>query len=246
MSSIHDNLNITFVDCYSTLCLDKDEWHTMIDKFITNIQSKPLGKKLWQRLMYHLDSGKKLWITTKDDYNRIIFPKTRYINSTNVLIVIPNINYFGNIETIDRSLFDGIDTSELKGNDRFNFEKLCLISEWKSASCALKDSEVDELRGLVSYAPQTYFITFVHELIHCVRFFEGINLTTTDEEDATIYGIKHKTLVIEGSEITENTIRKEWDKPPRISHASTSEFVADLSRTNVNRDKFSKASFMVL
>jgi hypothetical protein len=244
--SVHRNLNITFINCYSTLCLEKEEWHNMIDKFITNIQSKPIGKKLWNRLIYHLDCGKKLMITTKDDYNRIIFPKTRYVNTNSVLIVIPNINYFGDIETIDKDLFEGAVISGDSDKSSKALEKFISVSNWKPTNTPITDSELDEFRGLIGKAPQTYFITFVHELIHCIRFFEGINLSTSDEEDATIYGVKNKSLVIDGYEVTENTVRKEWGKPPRISHASRDVFVADIPRTNVNRDKFSKSSFFVL
>lgn len=243
--SIYNNLNVTYVDCYSALYLDKDEWHTMIDKFITNIQSKPVGKKLWNRLMYHLDGGKNLKITTKDDFSRIIFPKTRYINSNSVLIVIPNINYFTDIETIDRELFDGISLTCSPNKDN-TLEKLISVSNWKSTNSPITSSELEEFRGLISKSPQTYFITFVHELIHCIRFFEGINLSSSCEEDATIYGVQNKSLVIDGYEITENSIRKEWGKPPRISHGSNDLFVADLSRTNVNSHKFCKSSFFIL
>jgi len=218
----------------------------MIDKFITNIQTKTIGNKLWKRLIYHLDNGKKLKITTRDDYNRIIFPKTRYVNSNSVIIVIPNINYFGNIETIDRSLFEGIDFKKVCNEEINSIQKLYQVSNWNQTSSPIKDSELEKYRGLISHVPQTYFITFVHELIHCIRFFEGINLTTSEEEDATIYGIKNKSLIIDGSEVTENTMRKEWGKSPRISHNSTNEFIADIPRTNVNRHKYTKDSFMEL
>jgi hypothetical protein len=218
----------------------------MINKFITNIQAKPIGKKLWNRLMYHLDSGKKLNITTKDDINRIIFPKTRYINSNSVMIVIPNINYFSDIETIDRELFKEINTSSVSTNSSKSLEKFISVSNWKSTNAPITNSELDVFRGLIGMSPQTYFITFAHELIHCVRFFDGINLNSEEEEHATIYGVKNKSLLIEGYEITENSIRKEWCKPPRISHGSRDLFVADLQRTNVNRDKFNKSSFLVM
>ena len=44
--SIHSNLNVTYDECYSRLYLNESEWHEMINKFITSIQSKPFGKKL--------------------------------------------------------------------------------------------------------------------------------------------------------------------------------------------------------
>ena len=178
--------------------------------------------------------------------NRVIFPKTRYVNSNSVLIVIPCINYFEDIETIYKDIFVGIDYKYVAEKDKDTIIKLASVSNCIPVSKPIKDSEIREFQGLIGRSPQTYFITFVHELIHCVRFFEGLNLSSSLEEDATIYGIKNKTLIIDGCEITENIIRKEWNKPPRISHNSISLFVADLPRTNVNESKYNKLSFMTL
>lgn len=238
------NLSITYENCYSRLYLEKTEWLEMINKFITSIQTKPLGNKLWNRLIYHLNNGKKLTITTRDNMNRVIFPKTRYIDSSRVLIVIPCINYFHDIDTINKDIFTSIDTKDVSNKD--SIYKLISISNYRSISEPIKDSEITEFKGLIAESPQTYFIMFVHELIHCVRFFDGINISSSLEEDATIYGIKNKSLIIDGSEITENSIRKEWGKPPRISHGSKPLFIADLPYTNVNETKFKKSSFTIL
>jgi hypothetical protein len=90
---------------------------------------------------------------------------------------------------------------------------------------------------------QSYDIMLYHELIHTVRFFSGIHDNTDSEEYATIYGLEGKSLYIEGKMITENTIRNEWGRLPRVSHDSRDIYVQGV-RGQERNSFFTEESFI--
>ena len=122
------------------------------------------------------------------------------------------------------------------------FRKTIVTSDPDFLKYVLKD----DLKMLITEDEQTYFMMFIHELIHVLRYFENINLQTEEEEYATIYGLEGKSLYLKDHLITENTIRKEWNRPIRVSHNPINKFVADLRQTDINRELYSRDSFFKL
>ena len=230
--SEHPNIRINFIECFSSLYLNEKEWKKMIETFFSAMQTKPLTKKLYDRMLYFLNKGYSIEIATNDD-SRVIYPKIRYITFNRVMIIIPSINYFINVESIEN-----------KNNIKKNIASTFLRCE--PFILPITFNELMPYKNSIYYTPQTYFIMFVHELIHAIRFFEKIHLDTQEEEDATIYGIVGKTLILDGNHITENTIRREWNKPPRISHNSEDIFICGVQHTYKNSKNFSKESFFYL
>jgi hypothetical protein len=89
-------------------------------------------------------------------------------------------------------------------------------------------------------------IIVAHELIHCLRFFEGM-VEETDDEDATIHGyfssIHKNVLKINDTVITENAIRSEHGLNQRTSHSSKELYCYKVMNSYKNASKFDKEHF---
>jgi hypothetical protein len=93
----------------------------------------------------------------------------------------------------------------------------------------------------------SYMIILAHELIHCLRWFEGMidSNDMCDDEDATIHGMNGGTLKIHNIVITENTIRMEHHMNQRVSHNSKEVYCYNVKSTYCNANKFTKDNFYV-
>jgi hypothetical protein len=210
----------------------------MIGKFFVEMRSRPLGLKLWNALKSFLDRGYIVEISSYDD-SRVIYPKIKYVAFNRIFILIPSVPYFTEIKSL--RMFD-INNKSIKSYNNTQVNKLMIC---ESLSEPLNEVNFGNIMNHTYYSSQTYFIMFIHELIHGIRHFKGI-VCDDMEEESTIYGISGKTLILEESEITENTIRKEWLKPPRISHDSNDVYIYGVQHTYNNSKEFSKESFFTL
>lgn len=202
MYTLINHINLAFRNIPTdVLHLEENEWKNMIKSFLAKLTLKPYGNIITKKLINFISNGYNITVANVDpEYCLTIYPKIKYIDSQNVMIVYPNVAYFTEIEVENKTI-----------------------------------------------KPMTYFIGFVHELIHCLRHFEGIDYNTQTEEANTIYGtpkgiLKYNLL---GKEIviTENAIRNEWGLPNRISHRAYEIYCHNIYRTYDNRSKFSKSDF---
>ena len=89
---------------------------------------------------------------------------------------------------------------------------------YKETNFLLSSKYLTELTELIEYTNEDFLSVFVNQIIRIVRFFEGIKLNQIELEDASvIYGLSGFSLKIDNEIITENVIRKEWNKQARIS-----------------------------
>lgn len=204
INTLFNHINLEFITIPTNdLHLDEIEWRNMIKSFLAKLISKPYGNIITQKLIKFISNGYKITVSNIDpEYCQTIYPKIKYIDSRNAMIVYPNVAYFTEIEVEDKTV-----------------------------------------------KPMSHFIGFVHELIHCLRHFEGIDSNTKTEEANTIYGTSEGVLKynVSGKEITitENTIRVEWELPKRISHRAYEIYCYNICRTYENKSKFNKSSFFM-
>jgi hypothetical protein len=92
------------------------------------------------------------------------------------------------------------------------------------------------------YHKQPTIIQIIHELIHCARFLHGI-YRPSDEEQATISGIKGRSLTIDGCVLTENAFNQYYGLGCRLNHQSRSIYVLHDFTTHKHRKHFDKQSF---
>ena len=236
--ALSDYITINYQPVYTRFIhLESDEWIHMIKQFLDKLAEKSVGKMLTDKILTFIRSGYKVHIQNCDfPYNNTVYPKIRYINSRTVLIVVPSIPYFTTIDTIEPGLCEDVD-------DKF-FKNLSMCLQYNPANFKIN---TNDHKYLISPGKQTGFISLAHELIHCLRFFEGIQLDDLTEEDNTIYGIKDSVLSysdgINQVYITENKIRQEWEMNPRVSHDCKEVFCMYVHSTHINSDKFTKESF---
>ncbi len=240
--ALFDNININYQPVYSTFVnLDSTEWTRMIKLFITKLAEKPVGRMLSDKLLNCVQQGYSITIQNHDfPTNRTVFPKIRYTGPREVLIVIPSIPYFTTIDVIESGLCDDVE-------DKF-LSNLSKASAHEPVSFPIK---LDNHKFLLSKGKQTGFISLAHELIHCLRKWEGMNTEDSREEDNTIYGITGSVLTynVGGQKkvyITENAIRKEWGMQARVSHDCKEIFCMYVPSTHVNFEKFTKQSYFEL
>ena len=155
--ALQHKIIINWIPTISTklIYLNENEWYEMIKLFILKLDEKPISQILKNKLEYFISIGYKVIISNRDPSNQTIYPKFKYINSSTVLIIIPNVPYFVSVQVSDPINFD-YQPKDTKININKNF-----IIEEKSSG----------------------FIGFVHELIHCLRFFEGIMNDMNEEEN---------------------------------------------------------------
>jgi hypothetical protein len=226
----------------------------MIKTFCDKLAVKRVGNLLSCKLVEFIEKGYTITISNNDyPLSSTIYPKIRYVNKTSVLIVIPNVPYFTSNYTVEPALFDDIDISN-KILGHFKAISECL------PSIKIKQSLESEYNFLFQTEPVPPFIHFAHELIHCLRHFEKLDINRDDEEEATIYGLKNNVLTYgtvhalqdsreeagikdEPIYITENSIRREWKLNARVNHNSVENFCHEVRSTYPNAKKFSKKDF---
>ncbi len=241
LMALFDNIHINYQPVYSQFVnLDLSDWTRMIKLFLTKLAEKPIGRILTDKLLEYVSRGYSITIQNHDfPTNRTVFPKIRYIGARGVLIVIPSIPYFTTIDVIDSGLCDDVE-------DKF-FANLSDAIAHEPVSFPIN---LDNHKFLLSKGKQTGFISLAHELIHCLRKWEGMNSEDPREEPNTIYGIKGSVLTYTVGQkkvyITENTIRKEWGMQARVSHDCKEIFCMYVPSTHVNSEKFTKQSYFEL
>lgn len=231
-------IHINYQPVYSSFVnLDSDEWTQMIKLFITKLADKPIGRMLSDKLLDYIHQGYSITIQNHDfPLNRTVFPKIRYIGSRSVLIVIPSIPYFTTIDVVESGLCDDV-------QDKFFTNLLEAVSH----KPVYNKLNFDNHKFLLSKGKQTGFISLAHELIHCLRKWEGMNIDDPREEDNTIYGIVGSVLTYNNGQtkvyITENAIRKEWGMKARVTHDCKEIFCMYVPSTHSNAEKFNKQSY---
>jgi len=236
--SLSDYIQINYQPVYTSFVnLNSTEWTSMIKLFIDKLAEKPIGEMLSDKLIGFIKRGYSITIQNHDFKENItVYPKIRYIGNSSVLIVIPSIPYFTTIYTVESGICEDVP-------DRF-FSNLFDAVCYNPVKHILK---FDKYPFLLSCGKQTGFICLAHELIHCLRKWEGININDSEEEDNTIYGIVGSVLTYNQEQtkvyITENTIRKEWNMCPRVSHDCKEIFCMYIPSTHSNSGKFTKQSY---
>ena len=236
----YTKIDINFTPIYTDhINLSEEEWRRMIMSFCLKLAEKPVGYILINKLTEFISNGYNLKLSNYDTDSSYVYPKIKFQNSNSVLIIIPSVPYFVNVEVLTK------DAQFLSDNDNLNqviqykpaFNKLELSSYYKDKN---KDAFI-----ILEQLPQ--IIGFAHELIHCLRYFERLDVFNSNEEEHTIYGIDSNTLSynIDGKEvyITENTIRKDFGFKPRMSHLSNEIYCWRLLSTYDNSSKFNKEDF---
>ena len=227
LSKVHIKYTETPTDLIN---LNREEWIHMLDTFFTKLASKQTGKIMTDRLNYFLSSGYKITIMNRDITCSVIFPKIHF-NRKSVEIVIPSVPYFTSIDVIDASLCE-----DTHMRDIYN------VSLGLPANKILN---LDKFNFLISQEDQPLFISFAHELVHCLRFFEGYDMSDSNEESNTIYGIKSTVLSYDNSPITENAIRTEWEMKARVTHNAKEIFCYGLRSSYQNASRFTKNSYLL-
>jgi hypothetical protein len=234
-------LNYQLVCSHENLInLTEQEWTTMIKQFTIQLAEKPVGLILTNKLIGFIERGYKIQIQNHDfSYSNTIYPKIKYVNEKTALIVVPSIPYFTSIDTVKLELCKDI-------TDKF-FINLIKVLNYQPGTFKL---DFSQYKYLLSPSKQTGFISLAHELIHCLRNWECINSNNFDnsnEEDNTIYGINGSVLQYHDGKniffITENSIRKEWGMNPRVTHDCIELFCAQVKKTHVNANNYTKKNF---
>lgn len=235
-------LNITFIPIHTDhINLSEEEWRRMIMINCLKLAEKPVGCLLINKLTDFINNGYNIKIANYDtELNpRYTYPKIRFIDPKSVLIIIPSVPYFVNVQVL---------TSKYEFfPDNHNLNQ---VSQYKPAFNKLESinyKDINNLSNWIGLEQLPQIIGFAHELIHCLRYFEGLNTSNPNEEDHTIYGIASETLSynIDGTMIyiTENTIRKDFGFKPRMSHLSNEIYCWGLLSTYHNSSKFNKKDF---
>lgn len=221
--SLIDKIIIKWIPITSSLIfLEKEEWINMIKLFINRLNDKEITIIIKNKLEYFLSINYKIIISNLDPNNTIIYPKCKYLNNS-VLIIIPNVPYFISTELIDSKLFDHY--------PKKNYPNL------------------EEYKKYIFKEKVPGFISFVHELIHCLRFFEKLINDFKNEEANVIYGIEYEVLSYSINNkiyyITENQIRLSYGLCPRISHDAEELLCEGVKHTIKNNELFSKNDFFI-
>lgn len=236
--SLIDKVTIKYNIIYNSLFyLSEKEWIDMVNLFLNKLAEKPVGNCLITKLEEFIIRGYSVIISNNDfPHNITVFPKIRYIDRNSVIIVIPSVPYFTTVDTIEHDLCSDSHHPEIQNLDR--------VSKWLPSNGELN---IDKYLFFISQERITCFIGMAHELIHCLRYFEGKHLGGELEEANTIYGTKTGVLSYVIKEqiyfLTENSIRKEWGFKARVSHNSIPLLCHGFEKTFVNTCKFTKANF---
>jgi hypothetical protein len=194
--------------------LNEKEWLEMLNIFILKLSDTKTGNIIKNRLEYFISISYNIIISNKDESCQTIYPKFKCISYNTVLIIIPNVPYFISTSVINSEIIN------YKA-----FDEIIDIKKYKYIN--------EIIPG---------FISFVHELIHTLRFFERI-MSNINEEENVIYGLVNGVLKYKDNYITENMIRQEYGYKPRISHESFELLCYELLFTYKNKDSFLKSDF---
>jgi hypothetical protein len=183
--------------------MNQSEWKNYIISLFDDLKSKPNGLKIYNRLNYFLIK-KQLIISNKKNYD----------NLSNHIYVPPHHNTYKIQYLIEPLTYIKGDTNEMKSIHKLTEQ----IYNYKETNFLLNNKYLTELTELIGYTNEDFLSIFVNQIINILRFFEGIKLSQLDLEDASIiYGLSGFSLKIDNEIITENVIRKEWNKQARIS-----------------------------
>jgi hypothetical protein len=178
------------------LYLSEKKWKDMIYFFIQSLNSKPIGRLIWNYLIDYLNIGYRLEITNSERNRRSFYPHAIRDPPT---LIIPYTPYF------------------------------------KYSQSKINDQTVR--------IPAYPFITFAHELIHLLRGFE--RFSDENQQNSTV-GFEEPVLVLDGQEISENSIRKEWGLPPRLTYNDHEIYLIlsnHIESHPENRTKFTQQSY---
>ena len=166
----------------------------VINTCLRRIVSTKVGKLLINQINKHISYGSKVIINNYAVHNNFQYPHSKY--SRNVCnIIIPDTPYFVQVQVFNEKLIEGFE------DELF----------YKIINCEPIDEKLnrDFCSCFSTFQFQPIVVVLFHELVHCLRYFEDKRCSNLLEEEATIYGIEDKTLIINGIYITENTFRKE-------------------------------------
>jgi hypothetical protein len=226
---LYSKLIINFTEFHTDhINLSEEEWNRMIMGFCIKLAEKPAGRILIEKLTGFVNDKYHIKVANYDTElkSSCIYPKIRYQDKKSILIIIPSVPYFVKVEVLKDNDFNYLPVAEkLSSSGRYEGNKANLI-------------QLERLPQIIGFA---------HELIHCLRYFEGINTSHPNEEEHTIYGIESNTLSynINGQTvyITENTIRKDFGFKPRMSHYSSENYCWGLISSYKNSTNFTKEDF---
>jgi hypothetical protein len=240
MDFYSNKIQKVYHDCSTEhINLTEEEWMFRIKSFCIQLYEKPIGNLLINKMTEFINRGYQIVITNKDIVygSSYIYPKIRYDGERKVIITMPSVPYFVEVEVINMKKIEHIDDEDLLRVSRYE-------PSWNELS---KSSKYNYTYNCVKYEKLPQIIGFAHELIHALRFFERINMDGCKEEEKTIYGILTKTLNynIDGEivHITENMIRKDFGFEPRVSHEAQELYCYDVPRTYDARRYFTKEDF---
>ena len=240
---LYSKLIIEFTEFYTDhIHLSKEEWRMMIMDFCTKLAEKPTGRILIDKLTEFVNNRYYIKVANYDTElkSSYIYPKIRYQGPNYVLIIIPSVPYFVKNEVLYEETQDFPDDYSL-------FRVLNYLPATTKLSSLSSYKENENHIDWIKLEPLPQIIGFAHELVHCLRHFEGFNIDQSNEEEYTIYGIGSNTLSYDIDErkvyITENTIRKDFGFKPRMSHSSSEIYCWNLLSTYTNSRKFTKEDF---
>ena len=189
--------------------LTDNEWKTMIRKCLSDIENTRCGNILLRQIDGYIQRGNVLNISNYNSNRSFQYPhiNQRKINNIyKVNVCIPDTPYFIKIPVISQNF------SSLVNDNPLLFD----IYNQNPLRDKLDKNFVD---SFCEYTFQPTAVVLFHELVHVLRLFKNIS-DDVFEEEATMYGIIDKTLIVDNIIITENTFRKELNLLPRISHDS--------------------------
>lgn len=183
--------------------MNQKEWKNYVISLFNNLKSKPNGLKMYNRLEYFLIK-RDLIISNKKNNDNL--DNYLYVPSQYMTFKLPYL-------TEPLTYIEG-DTNEMKSIHKTSEQ----LYNYKETNFLLSTKNFTELTELIEYTNEDFLSLFVNQIIRLLRLFAGIKLNQKDLEDGSvIYGINGFSLKIDDELITENVIRKEWNKPSRIS-----------------------------
>lgn len=204
----------------------EEPWKKKISEALDKIKSTPTGELLINTINHEMKEGNGVvTIKSQEKYGaRYPYPKMTYYGGKNdIEVIIPDQPYNSLVKVIDKDLLDVSDTNN---NHSISFKYLGHICNLMPVPQHIagndiikkeKDEHKDVVNSLCYEQKQPYEIILAHELIHAIRLIKD-NDDEKLEEEATIFGVKNKTLIVDTKMITENVIRKELGYPLRINH----------------------------